>query len=148
MASIVEQVRDGVVADFNAAGVAHFGAVLTTTVDSKWFDATDHTTTGLGVHVIGDGFRSTRLTRKSEGIEVDVIVHVNKKLDGDTIAEVDDLAELVEAFEKFYFTTAEISTVPATLRSTSVQLPTRKMLNKSRRFYAWARLTFYLVRNH
>lgn len=148
MSGIVEQVRNGVVADFNSAGVAYFGAALTTTVGSAWFDQSDNTATGLAVNVIGDGMRSTRLTRNSEGIEVDVIVHVNKKLDGDSVAEVDALAELTEAFERFYYETPKISSVHATLRASSLQLPTRKMLNKSRRFYAWARLTFYLVRNH
>lgn len=148
MAGIVEQVRDGVVVDFNAAGVAHFGAALTTSFSAKWFDATDHTTAGLVAHVIGDEMRSQRLTRNSEGIEVDVIVHLNKKLDGDTIAEVDSLAELLEKCEAFYYSTASVSTVKATLRSSALQLPTRKMLNKSRRFYGWARLTFYLIRNH
>ncbi len=148
MAGTTEQVRDGVVLDFNAAGVGYFGSALTATVGAAWFDQSDNTAAGLAVNVMADGMRTTRLTRASERIEVDLIVHVNKKLEGDTVAEVDALSELVERFERFYYETARVSSVAASLLASSLQLPTRKMLNKSRRFYAWARLTFVLVRNH
>lgn len=140
---IAKDVRDGVVTDFNAAGVGFFGVAFTAT--AKWFDRTDQTAAGLFVNVIPDAQRKERLTRDRQKVEVDLIVHVVKKLSGDDVAEVDALAELLERVERFYFETARVSTIAATLQSSSLQLPTRKQLSASRRFYGWARLTFVLV---
>lgn len=141
--SVAADVRDGVLTDFNAAGLAYFGVAFTAT--ARWWDRSDQTTTGLVVSVIPDGYRKERLTRDRQRIEVDVIIHVVKKLSGDDVAEVDALFELVERCDRFYFETAKVSTIAATLQASSVQLPTRKQLNASRRFYAWVRLTFSLV---
>lgn len=141
--TIIADVRDGVVTDFNAAGVAYFGVAFTAT--AKWWDRSDNNDAALVVNVIPDGVRKERIARTRQRVEADLIVHVVKKLAGDTVAEVDALYELVDRVERFYFETDRVSTIAATLQSSSVQLPTRKQLNASRRFYAWARLTFFLI---
>lgn len=143
MSALIADLRDGIVTDFNAAGVAYFGTSFT--ADAKWFDQSDNTDEALGVHVIGDGQRTTRLARDRQQIDLDVIVHVVKKLSGDATAEVDALALLLERCERFYYATARVSTIAADLSASSLQLPSRKMLNKSRRFYGWARLTFQTI---
>lgn len=135
-------VRDGVIVDFNAAGTAYFGVTHPFTADAKWFDQTDQTATGLEVHILCDGHAKERITRNSQKVDVSLIAHVVKLLSGDTVAEVDGLVDLIEKMESFYYETERVSTVKATLMTSALQLPSRKMLNKSRRFYGWARLNF------
>ncbi len=140
--SIITDVRDGVIVDFNAAGTAYFGASHPFTADAKWFDQSEQTVTTLEVHVIPDTQIKERLTRNSQKVDASLIVHVTKKLSGATVAEVDGLTDLVEKMESFYYENESVSTLKASLMTSSLQLPTRKMLNKSGRFYAWVRLNF------
>ncbi len=136
-------VRDAVVAEFNAAGFAHFG--VTFTASAKWADRTDNTSSDLVVAVLPDGSRKERLTRDRQALEVDLIVHVKKKLATDDVAEVDALAALLSLFEEFYYERERVASVPASLKSSALQLPTRKQLNTARQFYGWVRLTFGLI---
>lgn len=144
--STITEVRDGIVFDYNHAGLEYFGVAFT--ADSKWFDQADQTDTTIGVHVLPDEQRGERLTRTAQNIEVDLIVHLVKKLAGDTVTEADALVGLLEKFEKFYYEpeNPRVSTCPASLTSSTIQLPTRKMLKTNKRFYGWARLTFQLIR--
>ena len=143
--SAIETVRAGVITAFNAAGTGYFGTAYPFTAGAKWFDPKDHSDEDLAVIVLGDGHRKSRLARDRQQIEIDVICHVTQKLQTDAIAEVDALVDLIEAMEQYYYETARISTVKGTLQTSTLQLPSRKQLNQSARFYAWARLTFICV---
>lgn len=136
-------VRDAVIAEFNAAGVGHFGVAFT--ASAKWAERTDNTSTDLVVNVLPDGSRKERLTRNRQTIEVDLIVHVKKKLATDDVAEVDALAALLSLFEEYYYEHERVATIAASLKSSALQLPTRKQLNTARQFYGWVRLTFGLI---
>jgi hypothetical protein len=144
VAGAVEQLRAAVVSQLNAAGVAAFGALWVPAV-SEWFDVTQQDDGSLKISVLPDGKRTSRETRGSRRLEVDLIVHVTKGLAGDTIAEVDALCEMLEAVERYYYTAVGTTSPWATLQSSSLQLPTRKSLNKLRRFYGFARLTFTMM---
>lgn len=141
--SAITTVRDGVKTDFNAAGAAYFGLAFTAT--EKWFEVKDNTDEALSVLIIGDQQRTSRLARDRQTIEVDIIAHVRKKLTADTVAEVDALVAVMELMERYYYENARISTVKGTLSNSTLQLPSRKQLSLSGRFYGWARLTFFCV---
>lgn len=144
MAGVVEQLRAGVVSELNAAGTAQFGA-LWVPCASEWFDVVEQSEAGLRINVLPDGKRTSRETRGMRRLEVDLIVHVTQGLTGDTVAEVDALCEMLERIESYYFTRRGVATPWATLQASSLQLPTRKSLNKLRRFYGYTRLTFTLM---
>lgn len=141
--SVITTVRDGVKADFNSAGVGYFGIAFT--ASEKWFEVKDHTDEALSVLIIGDQQRTSRLTRDRQRVEVDIITHVRKKLSADTVSEVDALVGMMELMERYYYDNARISTVKGTLQNSTLQLPSRKQLSQSGRFYGWARLTFLCV---
>lgn len=146
MASKTVTIRDAVIADFNAAGVSYFGSVHPFTATARWYDQGDNTQDGLGVYVLGDTLTDTLAARDRIGSDVSIIVHVNKKLTLDVSQEIDEcdsLIELVELMAKFYrFQTPRVAGVGSLMDPVEVQLPSRKMLNKFRRFYAWTRLIF------
>ena len=144
MAGAVEQLRDGVVSELNAAGVAAFGSLWIPSA-AAWFDATDNQEAARKILVIPDQKRTSRETRGMRRLEVDLVVMVTQGLTGDAIADVDGLCEMLERIERYYYIRTGTTTPWATLQSSSIQLPSRKNLNKSRRFYGFTRLTFTMM---
>lgn len=144
MAGAVEELRAAVVTQLNTAGVATFGSAWVPAV-SQWFDATQQDETATKIVVLPDGKRTSRETRGMRRLEIDLIVHLTKGLTGDSVAEVDALCEMLEQVERYYYTITGTTSPWATLQSSSMQLPTRKSLNKLRRFYGFTRLTFTMM---
>lgn len=144
MAGALQLVRDAVVAELNGAGQQVFGSHWVPATP-QWFDATDQQDQGTKIIVVPDGKRTSRQTRNSQQIIVDLVVMVTKGLPDDTISDVDQLCEMLEKIEAYYYSVKGIASPKASLAASQIQLPSRKNLNKSRRFYGFTQLSFMLL---
>ena len=145
---IATDIRDGVIADWTAAGTAYFGTDWPFVPQPKWFETINQTDGPLRVAVICDGQRTERLARGYLQTDTDLIVHCTAKLPviGAEVADTDGLTAVLELIERYYYTQAvRVSTVPATQVASQIQLPSRKQLKDGGRWYAWARLTFRVI---
>lgn len=146
--SIASDVRNGVVADLNAAGTAYFGVTYPFTAAAAWYVAIDQTSEALRVDVIADSHRTERLARGYRQGDVDILVHMQQKLSIGALesGQADGLVDVLQKIEQYYYTQRlRVSTVPASLVASQIQLPMRKHLKDGGRFYAWSRLTFRVI---
>lgn len=143
--SITATIRDGVVTDLNAAGTAYFGATYPFTAAAAWFVAINQTDETLRVDVVADQMRTIRASRGSLERDCDILVHMQRKLSigAAESGQADDLTTILEKIENYYYQQRlRVSTVPASLIASNIQLPMRKHLKDGGRWYGWARLTF------
>ncbi len=145
---IATDIRDGVIADFTAAGTAYFGTDWPFTPVPKWFETVNQTDGPLRVAILVDAQRTERIARKHLQTDTDLIVHCTAKLPviGAELADTDGLTTVLQKMERYYYSQAlRISGVPATQMSGQIQLPSRKQLKDGGRWYAWGRLTFRVI---
>lgn len=145
--SIAATIRDAIVADFNAAGTAYFGVAHPFTATAKWFEQISNTDETLRVAVIPDQQRTTRTTRGYLATDVDILVHMQRKLSigSQESGQTDQLFDVLEKLERYYYTQAARVAGVATLVESQVQLPMRKHLKDGGRWYGYARLTFRVI---
>lgn len=141
-------VRNGVVADLNAAGTGYFGATYPFTAAAAWYVAINQTEEALRVDVVADQQRTERASRGSLVRDVDILVHMQRKLSigAAESGEADQLFEILEKIERYYYLPGQrITGVAASLVASTIQLPMRKHLKDGGRWYGWTRLTFRVI---
>ena len=145
---IATDIRDGVIADWTAAGTAYFGTDWPFVPVPKWFETINQADGPLRVAILVDGQRTERIARKHLQTDTDLIVHCTAKLPviGAEVVDTDGLTTVLQKMERYYYSQAlRISGVPATQMSGQIQLPSRKQLKDGGRWYAWGRLTFRVI---